>query len=59
MVSRVGGDGREAPVADDEARERARRRLEERQARMRGEAPAGCDAHEAPRACEPARRAGR
>ena len=53
MVFRVGGDGREAPVADDEARERARRRLEERQARMRGEAPAGCDAHEAPRACEP------
>ena len=40
-------------MADDEARERARRRLEERQARMRGEAPAGCDAHEAPRACEP------
>ena len=53
MVSRVGGDGREAPVADDEARERARRRLEERQARMRGEAPAGCDAHKAPCAHEP------
>ena len=33
-------------MADDEARERARRRLEERQARMRGEAPAGRDAHE-------------
>lgn len=34
-------------MADDEARERARRRLEERQARMRGEAPAGRDAHDA------------
>ena len=34
-------------MADDEARERARRRLEERQARMRGEAPAARDAHEA------------
>ncbi|QOS69826.1 C39 family peptidase [Eggerthella guodeyinii] len=33
-------------MADDEARERARRRLEERQARMRGEAPVGRDAHE-------------
>ena len=40
-------------MADDEARERARRRLEERQARMRGEAPAGCDAHKAPCAHEP------
>lgn len=33
-------------MADDEARERARRRLEERQARMRGEAPVARDAHE-------------
>lgn len=33
-------------MADDEARERARRRLEERQTRMRGEAPAGREARE-------------
>lgn len=45
MVSRIGGNEREAPVADEEARERARRRLEERQARMRREAPAAPDAH--------------
>lgn len=40
-------------MADDEARERARRRLEERQARMRGEAPAGRDAHDAHESHEP------
>lgn len=40
-------------MADDEARERARRRLEERQARMRGEAPAGRDAHESHESHEP------
>lgn len=40
-------------MAEDEARERARRRLEERQARMRGEAPAGRDAHDAHESHEP------
>lgn len=40
-------------MADDEARERARRRLEERQARMRGESPAGRDAHDACESPEP------
>lgn len=40
-------------MVDDEARERARRRLEERQARMRGEAPAGRDAHDAHESHEP------
>lgn len=40
-------------MADDEARERARRRLEERQARMRGESSAGRDAHDARESHEP------
>ena len=44
---------REARMGDDEARERARRRLEERKARMRGEASAGRDTHGVHDAREP------
>ena len=40
-------------MGDDEARERARRRLEERKARMRGEASAGRDTHGVHDAREP------
>ena len=40
-------------MGDDEARERARRRLEERKARMRGEAPTGRDTHGVHDAREP------
>ena len=44
---------REARMGDDEARERARRRLEERKARMRGEASTGRDTHGVHDAREP------
>ena len=44
---------REARMGDDEARERARRRPEERKARMRGEAPTGRDTHGVHDAREP------
>ena len=40
-------------MGDDEARERARRRLEERKARMRGEASTGRDTHGVHDAREP------